>query len=229
MKRIRESYQTLDALFSTGARVTYEKGENIIRPEETPQGVFLVVEGYVKSFEITRYGEENLLVIRKPKQVFPILWTMTNERTEVYYQAMSRVVLLRLDRKKYLRQLSKNTAISKEVLDQVLTMYRIHSQRVQNLAYRTAPERIAYRIVILADRFGKKSPNGITIMAPMRRQDIAESVNCSRETASREIAKLQNKKLIETKDGYLTVTDPEGLLKMVGAQETILKRFEKFN
>lgn len=219
----------LQALFKEGATVTYSKGETIIRPEDTPQGVFLIEQGFVKSYDITKYGEENLLVIRKEGQMFPILWTMTDERTAVYYQAMSDLVLRRIEKTKYLDMIENNADFTKVVLEQVLTMYEIHSQRVLNLEYRTAAERIAFRILILADRFGEKTENGIEIMAPMRHQDIAESVNCSRETASRELAKLQKKNFISSRNGSLVVLDPEGLIKMVGVQDTMRNRFMRFN
>ena len=225
MEHTQQHVSKLQALFKQGARVTYAKGDTIIRPEDTPQGVFLIDSGFVKSYDITKYGEENLLVIRKKNQMFPILWTLTDERTAVYYQAMTDTVLYRIDRKTYLDKLEHDDGFSRDVLAQVLEMYQIHSQRVLNLEYRTAAERIAFRILILADRFGEKVNGGIEIKAPMRHQDIAESVNCSRETASREIAKLQKKKFIRSSNGMFVVMDPEGLINMVGVQESMKHRF----
>lgn len=229
MEHTQRHASKLHQLFKQGARVTYAKGETIIRPEDTPQGVFLIESGYVKSYDITKYGEENLLVIRKEGQMFPILWTLTDERTAVYYQAMSDVVLHRVDKQTYLDKLERDDGFSREVLVQVLEMYQIHSQRVLNLEYRTAAERIAFRILVLADRFGEKTADGIVIRAPMRHQDIAESTNCSRETASREIAKLQKKKFIKSANSTLILLDPHGLIEKVGVQETMRNRFTRFN
>ncbi len=219
----------LEALFRKGARVTYAKGETIIRPEDKPQGVFLIDEGFIKSYDITKYGEENLLVIRQAGQLFPVLWTMTLERTAVYYTAMSDVVLYRVDREVYLDKLENDPKFTKAVLEQVLTMYQIHSQRVLNLEYRTAPERIAFRVLTLADRFGAKTDGGIEIQAPIRHQDVAESVNCSRETASREIAKLHKRGLVGSNNGNIVVHDAYSLMDLVGVQETMRNRFKRFS
>jgi len=228
MKSLGDIDSALESLFESGTRVNYSKGETIIRPEDVPRGVFLITEGYVKSYDITKYGEENLLVIRKAGQLFPILWTMTNERTAVFYQAMSDVTMYRLDKEKCLERLDSDPDFVRAILKQVLTMYEIHSQRVLNLEYRTAPERIAYRIIILADRFGAKTADGIEIQAPIRHQDIAESVNCSRETASRELAKLVKRGLIGSSNGHLVLKDPDYLMEMVGVQDTTRKRFKRF-
>ncbi len=223
----------LQALFKAGARVTYAKGETIIRPEDRPQGVFLIESGFVKSYDITKYGEENILVIREGGQIFPVLWTMTDERTAVYYTAMTDVVMYRIDRETYLDKVENDPKFTKDVLYQVLTMYQIHSQRVLNLEYRTAPERIAYCLINLADRFGVQAELNkqkcICIEAPIRHQDVAESVNCSRETASRELAKFQKRGFIGSKNGKIHIYDPDGLLDLVGAQENMRNRFNRFS
>ncbi|HEX5448124.1 MAG TPA: helix-turn-helix domain-containing protein, partial [Candidatus Saccharimonadales bacterium] len=47
----------------------------------------------------------------------------------------------------------------------------------------------------------------VVIEVPLRHQDIASSINASRETASREIAGLERKALISTQNGYITLRD----------------------
>jgi len=225
MEPLHEYISELQTLFKAGARATYSKGETVIRPENTPQGVFLITEGYVKSYDITKYGEENLLVIRRKNQIFPLLWTMTGKRTEVYYQALSDVVVYRIDRESYLKKLNEDPKFTRAVLDQVLYMYEMHSQRVLNLEYRTAPERIAFRLVMLADRFGNKIKEGVEIALPIRHHDIADSVNCSRETVSRELTKLQKRGFVKSVNGSLVITDIHRLMDFVDVQESIRNRF----
>ena len=217
-------------LFAKGTRVSYQKGESIIRPGEEPPGAFLLVDGFVKSYDITKYGEENLLILREAGQVFPILWTMTDDNTHVFYKAVSDVTMLRISRKAYRDAIANQPAIKSTILNQVLDLYEIHSQRVINLGYRTAPERVAYRVIVLADRFGERTENGdIRIAAPTRHQDIAEAVNCSRETASRELSKLQKKGFIKSADGSFIIKDLSGLVKIVGTQEAMRERFKELH
>ena len=80
---------------------------------------------------------------------------------------------------------------------------------------------------MLADRFGEKTKDGIRIKAPIRHQDIAESVNCSRETASRELAKLNKKGLIGTVDGNICVKEVGKLMDQVGVQSNLRKRLKR--
>src|SRR5690606_39032133 len=69
--------QQLLTLFHRGTQLRYNKGEFIIRPGEAPPGVFYIQEGLVKAYDITKYGEENLLIIRKSQEIFPLIWAIT--------------------------------------------------------------------------------------------------------------------------------------------------------
>jgi CRP/FNR family transcriptional regulator len=97
------------------------------------------------------------------------------------------------------------------ILDMVTEMYRIHSERILNLEYRTVRERLVSFLLTMSHRFGQETADGLMINAPLRHQDIASSVNASRETASRELAKLEKRRLIKTKQFYITLIDTEAL------------------
>jgi CRP/FNR family cyclic AMP-dependent transcriptional regulator len=97
------------------------------------------------------------------------------------------------------------------LLDMVVEMYRLHSERILNLAYRTVRERLVSFLLTMAERFGEKSPDGIIINVPLRHQDIASSINASRETASRELAFLDRKGLISNKQTFITIKDKKAI------------------
>jgi len=75
-------------------------------------------------------------------------------------------------------------------------MYRGHSQRILNLEYRSVDERLISFLLITAERFGIESPDGLLIDVPLKHQDIASSINASRETTGRAIARLEKRGLI---------------------------------
>src|SRR5258708_37448073 len=89
----------------------------------------------------------------------------------------------------------------------VTEMYRIHSERLLNLEYRSVRERLISFLLTMSGRFGKETEAGLVIEVPLRHQDIASSINASRETASREIAVLERKGLIANKNSYVVLKD----------------------
>ena len=199
--------------FHRGTRLRYEKGEYIIRPGEQPSAVFYIESGLIKAFDITKYGEENLLIIRREHEIFPLIWAITGQERDVIYQAMSSVQVWRLSREEYLDFLHNHPDALAPVLDMTLEMYRIHSERIMSLEYRTVRERLISFLLSSAQRFGKKEGKAILIDVPLRQQDIASSINASRETTGRELSALEQKGYIETKRSMIVLKDRAALKK----------------
>lgn len=197
----------LVGLFKNGTRLIYRKGDYIIRPGEAPSAVFYIEEGLVKAFNISKYGEENLLIIRKEHEIFPLIWALTGSEREIIYQAMVPTVVWRISPQDYLSFLHNHPAALPPILDMVTEMYRIHSERLLNLEYRSVRERLVSFLLTMSQRFGDSTDEGLVIKVPLRHQDIASSINASRETASREIAVLERKDLIANKNSFIILKD----------------------
>src|SRR4051812_34293536 len=206
-----KQFAALVKVFKGGTKLTYRRGEYVIRPGEGPNNVFYIEEGLVKAFNISKYGEENLLIIRKKQEVFPLIWALTGQEHEIIYQALSHTVVRRIDRQKYLQYVLTHPDAMMPILDMVTEMYRIHSERILNLEYRTVRERLVSFLLTMSHRFGVENDEGLMINVPLRHQDIASSINASRETASRELSKLEHKNLIKVKQFYVTLKDVEAL------------------
>jgi CRP-like cAMP-binding protein len=200
---------TLIRLFHEGTHLAYKKGEFIIRPGESPPGIFFIESGEVKAYDITKYGEENLLIIRKEREIFPLIWAITGQERHVIYEALSAVKVWRVDRADFLEHIENNKDILAPLLDMTVEMYRIHSERIINLEYRSVRERLVSFLLTMSNRFGKKTREGLMITVPLRQQDIASSINASRETASRELSALERKGLIANGEiqPYIVIKD----------------------
>lgn len=198
-------------LFHQGNRLTYQKGEYIIRAGEVLSSVFYIEEGLVKAFNISKYGEENLLIIRRNHEIFPLIWALTGQEREVIYQALDTVIVWRIGREEFLTFLHEHSELLPPLLDMVTEMYRIHSERLLNLEYRTVRERLISFLLTMSNRFGKVTPEGLLVDVPLRHQDIASSINASRETTSRELAILERKGLISNSQLYFMIKDVESL------------------
>lgn len=193
-----KSHSSLTDLFKSGTKLTYKKGEFILRPGESPSGVFYIQKGIVKAYDITKYGEENLLIIRKEHEIFPLIWAITGQERSIIYQALSDVTVYRINRSSLIKLKKSDPSILEPLLEMTVEMYRIHSERIINLEYRTVRERLISFLLTMSQRFGQKKLNTATINVPLRHQDIASSINASRETTSRELSSLEKYGLIET-------------------------------
>jgi len=197
--------------FKAGSPLTYKKSGFIIRPGDTPSGVFYIESGLVKAYDITKYGEENLLIIRKANEIFPLIWSITGQGRHIIYEALNDVRVLRLDQKVFQRLLRDDPSLQAPFMDIVFEMYRIHSERIMNLEYRTVRERLVSFLLIMGGRFGSRTKAGLNIDAPLKQQDIASSINATRETTGRELANLTRKGWISYEQGHIVLVEEQKL------------------
>lgn len=207
----QEQVEALVNAFRGGTKLTYQKGEYILRPGEAPSGVFYIEKGIVKAFNISKYGEENLLIIRGPRGIFPLIWAITGQERQIIYQALSSTIVWRLSRQDYLDYIESHPDALSPLLDMAIELYRRHSERILNLQYRTVRERLISFLLTIKTRFGQQTKSGTLIEVPLRQQDIASSINASRETTSRELNYLERKNLIKQEPPFITLLDEEKL------------------
>lgn len=216
LARPSQSAKLADFFKHSGVRQTFKKGEFIIRPGESPPGVFLIEKGLVKAYDITKYQEENLLIIRKTDEIFPLIWALTAQERSIIYQTMAETSTWKVKREKLLQFISDNPDVYAPLMDMAIEMYRLHSERIINLEYRSVRERIISFLLTMSQRYETKSTaEGLMIEVPLRHQDIASSVNASRETASRELSALEKKGFLATKRSFVILKDMDALKKYV--------------
>jgi CRP-like cAMP-binding protein len=204
---------TFQELFQArGAHYTYRKGEFIIRPGEIPSGIFYIESGLVKAYDITKYGEENMLIIRRKDEIFPLIWAITGQERSVIYESLVPTTVRLIRREVFTEFIERNPEALKALLDMSLEMYRVHSERILSLGYRNVRERLVSYLVSLASRFGEITAEGYTLLnVPLRHQDIGSSISASRESVGREIQALEKRGLVKMVDGYMVLCDIDSL------------------
>jgi CRP-like cAMP-binding protein len=208
---LRQTAELVELFRDTGRKITYRKGEFIIRPGEFPSGVFYINEGIVKAYDITKYGDENLLIIRKEHELFPLIWALTGQERQVIYEALAPTTVLHISRDSFLNFIRKQPDALAPLLDMTIEMYRLHSERIINLEYRSVRERLISFLLTMAGRFGHETAEGLIIALPLKHQDIASSINSSRETTSRELSALERKGLLHKEQSQILLRDVAAL------------------
>lgn len=212
METGKEPLSVLVSLFHSGTQLTYNKGEFLIRPGGSPPGIFYIESGLVKAYDITKYGEENLLIIRKPGEILGLTWAITGRDRGIVYSALTPTTVWQISREEFVNVMHTQPEIALPLVHMLVEMYRLHSERIINLEYRSVRERLVSFLLTTSKRFGKALPNGaVVIDVPLRHQDIASSISATRETTGRELAALERKGLLKTEQSIVTLIDIDKL------------------
>lgn len=206
--------ESIIAHFSDGKLMHFVKDETIISGLKEPEGVYLIKKGFVKAYSVSQAGEGNLLLIHEAGEFIPLPWALDGAHTTgLFYEAMSDVTTLRTSKDRLRDAMGKNTWLSQEIMKQAVNVISDYTQRIQTLEFRSARGRVIAEILYLAERFGERHGKEVIINAPITHQDIADSINMTRETASRALGLLFEEKLIGQKNHLFIVLDFSELQK----------------
>ncbi|MGE5041667.1 MAG: Crp/Fnr family transcriptional regulator [Candidatus Levyibacteriota bacterium] len=198
-------------------KVAYKKGNIIIRSDETPSGVFYLLQGYVKDYCLSYEGKSFSLILFKEKDIFPHNWIFNKTKNDHIFEAFTDCILLRASREEFMDFLANNPDVLLLVTQNVLIRMGGLFERMEQLAFGNAEKRVSSIILIFADRFGKKTPEGTLIPVPLSHKEIAEFIGITRETASIEIKKLERANIIVRSSKSYIVKKHAALLKKSAA------------
>lgn len=200
--------ESIVAHFSDGLLMQFSKEETIINGIDEPEGVYLIKKGFVKAYSISKLGHVNLLLIHEAGEFIPLPWALDGPHTTgLYYEAMTDVTVLRASKEKLRAAMGNNSWLSQEILNQAVDVLTVYTERIQTLEFRSARGRVVAELLYLAKRFGKPSGSSIIINAPIAHQEIADSINMSRETASRALELLFEEKMVDQINHKFVILD----------------------
>lgn len=197
----------LKQLFETGRRLIYQKDDVVIRTSDTPSGVYYVASGSVKAYCLCKDGEHNIIMTFGPGEIFPTAWAVSGVSRPVGFSALEGTELWRISRESFLQSLWADSGLMYAALQMLAGNFSMLVCELDNLQYRSAREKVVYRLLFLASRFGQVDGNTAYLGMRITNDYLARSTNITRETASREISRLNRKELIKTINGRLVIPD----------------------
>jgi CRP-like cAMP-binding protein len=203
------------SLFDALPKHLCDKGQILVTADVTPRGVFYIHEGYVKAYNISNDGDTQLIAILGPGEIFPLHWAFDGENDSLFFETMSEVTCSLLPKTDFKPVVLNDKHLLQVAVATLLASYRFSHQRIQNLQLRTAQERLAFRLLYLADNFGVKKGKTTEIDVPIVYQDLADAVALTRETTNRIMLQFSNDGLISRSDHSLTIENYSKLAAII--------------
>lgn len=177
---------------------TFKKGETILLKDEDPPHIFLIESGFVKTYGITKTGDERLVSIDREGDDFPIGFSLgLIKRAEYFYEAFSRCTVRTIPCRDYLKYLQGDPERLYRQQLRLTNLLLGTLSRVHALEQPTARDKIAHTLLYMADKLGVRlRPNKSRLKIDVTQQEIANSLGLTRETANIELKKLESMKII---------------------------------
>lgn len=203
--------EKLNNFFSRFKKLSFKKGETILRADDKPGGVLYLKKGYTRLYSLSKDAQELILIIFKAEDVFPLMWAINDTPNAYYMEAITDAELYQAPKEKFLTFIKNNNEVLFELTSRILMRFGGILSRMEYAIFGHARSKVASIILICAERFGIKDKQGVIIQVPLTHQDIANLIGVARETVSIEMEALQKKGLIRHQGKYLVVKNVQKL------------------
>lgn len=189
----------------------FKKGQILIYAGDEPPGIFHLVDGEVRQYDIAHNGDEVVVNVFKPPAFFPMSWAINKTPNEYFFETSTEVALRMAPAEEVVAFLKANPDVTYNLLSRLYRGTDGLLRRITYLMKGNARTRTALELIIACKRFGTQQKDGCEITIP--ESELAARAGLTRETVSRELHKLHEEGLITIGHRSIIVKDLDLLEK----------------
>jgi CRP-like cAMP-binding protein len=183
----------------------YEKGQMILLEESTGETFFIITSGTVKVTRLSDDGREVILALLGGSDFFGEMSLLDGEGRSANIVANEDAEVMTLSRRDFLECLETYPKIAIALLEELAVRIRKSDQQIESLSLSDSEQRIGITLIRLAEERGTIKRGDVTVQNLPYQQDIANMAGTSRETVSRTLKLLEDKKLVKRNGGDITI------------------------
>ena len=183
----------------------YEKGQMILLEESTGETFFIITSGTVKVTRLSDDGREVILALLGESDFFGEMSLLDGEGRSANIVANEDAEVMTLSRRDFLEYLETYPKIAIALLEELAVRIRKSDQQIKSLSLSDSEQRIGITLIRLAEEGGTIKRGDVTVQNLPYQQDIANMAGTSRETVSRTLKLLEDKKLVKRNGSDITI------------------------
>lgn len=187
------------------------KKDMIITEGDPPDWLYVVLEGKVKITRISEEGKEIILEIIPPGDLFGAVAVIKGFPYPANAVAMEDSEVLRVSRWDLMTILDSYPSVMYCLVQIMGDRIKGTHDTLKSIALEKVGTRIASLLLKLSEQTGRPSGDGTVIDLKLTKQDIAEMVGTTVETAIRTMSRFKRQGLVAEKSGKIVIKDPGGL------------------
>ncbi len=187
---------------------TCRRGKIFYMPEDTSEVLFLLKEGRVQLYRISPDGKKLVIATIGPGTIFGEMALIGQGMHNTFAEAIEECVLCVMSREDVERLLVTKPKVALRIFEALGSRLRETESRLEEIAFKGIPARLASLLLQLADERGSDTITGLT------HQDIGEQIGTYRETTTQTLNTFKLEGLIEIGRKRITILDREGLRRI---------------
>jgi len=182
---------------------SFMPNEFIFWDGDAPEWFYIVAEGKVKVLKYSSLGKEFIIAFFSPSEMFGEVAVFENKSYPASAQAVAETKVVGIKRDKFLSFLVDRPQVALRIISVLGGRLRDAQSRLRDLAGERVEQRLASVLLMLSAKLGPT--------LPFTRQEIAEMVGTTTETAIRVMRHLKDRGIIRSTRGKVLILDEQKL------------------
>jgi CRP/FNR family transcriptional regulator, cyclic AMP receptor protein len=208
------SREDILATAQAGLLRIYTTGQIICHQGDPGDHLYVVIEGLVKIVFMSERGDEMVLNIMGPKEIFGELALLDGSPRSASVAALKDTSVFVLPRARLLELISHNPGLADEFLKLIGRRIRKLTEQAGDLAFLDLGGRLAKLLLQLAARQGHVY--SVLLDPGLTQSDLAAMIGASRPAVNRALQSFAARDLIAIQGRTIILRDPNGLRKRSG-------------
>lgn len=200
------SEASIDAIGNLASRQKFVKGSMVFSQGDDGDALYGIASGQVRISTSDDKGREVFLNMLGPGETFgeiALLDGLTRTATATTTMASTLIVI---PRAQFLSNLERDPGLSVHLMKLLCSRLRWVSDLVEESAFLAGPARVAKRLTILVDSYGREQPDG-SIEITMSQSDLGRFLGISRQIINQYLGKWCDEGWVTIKRGRIIVND----------------------
>jgi CRP-like cAMP-binding protein/AmiR/NasT family two-component response regulator len=192
--------------------VEYKKKQVIYSEGQHPNKLFYIESGKIKIYKSSDSGKELITNLLSPGEFFGYASLIENKVYEEFAETLEESSIRIIPRKEFEELISNNHEIALKVIKLLANNINEKEQQLVALAYHSLRKRVADALLTLKKKYDQENCEHFSIA--ISREDLANIAGTATESLIRTLSDFKSEKLIEIKDGKITILEEKKLAQL---------------
>lgn len=206
--------EALEEFNSHKTNNAYKKGQVIFYEGNRAFGLYCVFSGRVKLYKTGLEGRQQIVRIAGRGDILGYRSLFSDEPYQATAEVIEDASVCCIDKNAFFPVLAKHPALALNIIKKLAKELGTAETLATSIAQKSVRERMAELLLMLKETYGKEGKNGVRIDLHLSREEMAEMIGVTQETAIRLLSEFKKEGLINVRERDITILDSQGLFEI---------------
>ncbi len=191
------------------------RGQQVMAPDDPPDRIHIIKKGRVRVYRMSPEGKQLTLDIYEKGTILGDMDLLGQDPLpEAYAEALDDGVICTITPDELKRLIERYPSVGLNIIRHLSGRLQSAERELEAMAYQRVDQRLARKLLDLAQRFGVSTARGTVIQARLTQQELAEMIGTTRETLAHTLGDFRRSGLLEASRNNVVIRNAERLAEI---------------